>query len=41
VVLQAKQQGSVRSAAGRAAGVGWLQLSSEGRSAAGRAVKVD
>ena len=40
-MLQAEQQGSVRLAAGRATGVGWLQLSSEGRLAAGRAAKVN
>ena len=41
VVLQAEQQGSICLAAGRAAGVSQLQLSSEGRLAAGRAAKVD
>ena len=41
VVLQAEQQGSVCLAIDRAAGVSWLQLSSEGRLAAGRAAKVN
>ena len=41
VVLQAEQQGSIYLAAGRVAGISQLQLSSKGRSAIGKAAKVD